>query len=314
MDPVTDQGLRGHVLDALVAARRTAFHFPACFLNLSLPHIDAQSSEGLLPHGEFNSNADGSINLAAIGMLADLTASAAMRRHIAPRLRMATISMHLRLNGRPLKGDMRAMGRFEGPIHGLSPGQGRSGAQLQAGGTIIGSATVCFSNPPAPDGVALSPVEPFNYTVGKTRGEPEAPADDTERAILGSAENCIALAQKDTRYGFIEQFWGMAPLEVIDGRATTTMVPGPHNGNRVGHVQGGILFGAAATCARGLAAELPVMTEASAWFLRPAAGPQLRIESSLLHRGRTMCVIRTGIVDAAGKTVVEMVSSHGQPE
>ena len=71
------------------------------------------------------------------------------------------------------------------------------------------------------------------------------------------------------------------------GHARGTLNVGPELGNRVGHVQGGALFGAAAAAAE-QAVGVPEarLLDGHYQFLRPADGQTLAASGELLRRGR----------------------------
>ena len=77
----TDE-IRERVLLGLAGNRSPGFHFPGYFLQLAWPRIGGDSIDETMPVGPHCRNADGDINLAALGMMLD-TALAT-----APRLRL----------------------------------------------------------------------------------------------------------------------------------------------------------------------------------------------------------------------------------
>lgn len=85
---------------------------------------------------------------------------------------------------------------------------------------------------------------------------------------------------------------------------------GSHIGNRVGHVQGGILLGLAATNACTAAPVSMMLSNVSAWYISSGRGDKLRIRSCMMHTGRTTAVVRTEIKTVNGERVLEAVSQH----
>lgn len=57
-----------------------------------------------------------------------------------------------------------------------------------------------------------------------------------------------ALTRADQQHAFIEHFWGALPAPTASGARCTVKI-GAQHGNRVAHVQGGLLFGLAAITA-----------------------------------------------------------------
>jgi acyl-coenzyme A thioesterase PaaI-like protein len=48
----------------------------------------------------------------------------------------------------------------------------------------------------------------------------------------------------------------------------------------------------------------------SAWFVRPGLGPRLNVRSNVVQQGRDLAVVRTQILGASGKLVLETTSQH----
>jgi acyl-coenzyme A thioesterase PaaI-like protein len=154
-----------------------------------------------------------------------------------------------------------------------------------------------------PPGVTLHPV--------RQRGEApaleEADLKRDERAILRLAD--AALERADAKHSFIRHFWGYTPHAIAAG-AGCTLKNGAHVGNRVGHVQGGLLAGLAAITA---AAALPstwMLSAISTWFVSPGEGATLRAKSKIIHHGRLTAVVRTEVIGAGRKRVLEAVTTH----
>ena len=80
-----------------------------------------------------------------------------------------------------------------------------------------------------------------------------------------------------------------------DDRLVGDVPHGPHLGNRVGNVQGGALFGLAATAARRLVGGDQQLADGSLQFLRPGTGGDLRVSATLLRRGRTVSAVEAEV-------------------
>jgi hypothetical protein len=128
-----------------------------------------------------------------------------------------------------------------------------------------------------------------------------------ENVILLACD--AALAKTSPQASFIQNFWGGAPRHSTQG-ANNRVTIGAHIGNRVGHVQGGILLGFAATNACAAAPSSMMLSNVSAWYISPGRGEKLVIRSRILHTGRTTAVVRTEIKTIGGERVLEAVSQH----
>jgi acyl-coenzyme A thioesterase PaaI-like protein len=84
----------------------------------------------------------------------------------------------------------------------------------------------------------------------------------------------------------------------------------PHLGNRVAHVHGGVLLGAAASVASAAVPARMRLSNISSWFVSPGLPPRLEVRSEVLQHGRNLAVVRTQILGASGKLVLETTSQH----
>ena len=135
----------------------------------------------------------------------------------------------------------------------------------------------------------------------------EGTLEPHERAILKACDD--ALARASPHAAFVQHFWGALPRRTAYG-ASSRIAIGPHLSNRVGHVQGGILFGIAANTARAAVPEGMMLSNASAWYISPGRGKTLSVRSRVVHAGRSMAVMRTEIKTGAGERVLEAVTHH----
>ena len=143
----------------------------------------------------------------------------------------------------------------------------------------------------------------------RKRGDPEPPAlaerdlTPDELAILRRADEALE------RRPFLRHFWGFLPRAEESG-ASCVMPNGPHVGNRVGFVQGGILFGLAAATATAALPENWLLSTISAAFVSPGDGPALKAQASVVHRGQRVAVIRTELRREDGRRVLDVMSTH----
>ena len=87
---------------------------------------------------------------------------------------------------------------------------------------------------------------------------------------------------------------------------------GAHVGNRVGHAQGGVLMGlAASTAATALGREWS-LASIGASFTSPGEGDVLEATASVIHRGRWTAVVRTQVIGFEGRRVLEVITNHAR--
>jgi acyl-coenzyme A thioesterase PaaI-like protein len=108
---------------------------------------------------------------------------------------------------------------------------------------------------------------------------------------------------------FLSRFWGYEPVPAPGG-ARCTLANGAHVGNRVGHVQGGILLGLGAVTAQAALPPSWRLGAITACFVSPGVGAKLRARAKVVHRGRFTAVVRTEVTGAERKRVLEVLTTH----
>ena len=260
-----------------------------------------------MPDGAHCRSADGSIALTAFSVLLDTALATAPRLVIKRGVRQATVHLHVQFTGQPLRGRLRAIARLEGFSAGGAVREALSSASVRAGGKLVCRATGSFVVLPPPPGVKLAPLPWQRSGSTPKRALTVDELDTRERAILNACE--LAIDGAGRKHTFIDHFWNALPQADETG-ARCHVSLGPQHGNRVGHVQGGLLLGLAATTAQFAAPRHPRLSAISAWFISPGQGDSLAIQSRRFHEGRSFAGIRTEIRNADGTRVLEMVSHH----
>jgi acyl-coenzyme A thioesterase PaaI-like protein len=257
--------------------------------------------------GPQSRNVDGSTNLAAFCVLLDTALATASRLKIERGARQATVHLHAQFTGAPLQGELKAHARMHGYTSGAEVRQSMTSGTVYAGEVPVCHASGTFVVLPPPPGVNLAPL-PWQ------REDEAAPAalrpndlKPDEKAVLKACG--YALRRADDQRAFIEHFWRILPAPTDHG-ARCTVKLGPQHGNRVGHVQGGLLLGLAAITARAAAPRHPQLSAVAAWYISPGQGRALKIASKRFHEGRSFAAVRTEIRNADGSRVLEVVSHH----
>ena len=302
-----DQAIRARVLRAIAGNRIAGLHFPGHFLAIEWREVASGIARLSLVDGPHCRDANGTVNIVALGILVDNALAASARAGTPPGARLGTIHLQLQLTGAPVTGDLSAESRLLGRTEGATLRQSMSAATFLANGKSICHASGEFVLLDAPAGVTLAPLpwerkEP-THILPVDAGELEP----HEQAILKACD--AALANASPRASFIQHFWGGVPRRTAHG-ASNCVAIGPHIGNRVGHVQGGILFGIAAANARAAAPETMMLSNASVWYISPGRGAVLSVRSRVVHTGRTIALVRTEIKTDGGDRVVEAVTHH----
>jgi acyl-coenzyme A thioesterase PaaI-like protein len=300
--------IRDRILRGIALNRAPGFHFAGNFLGVSYDRVDPRDARISLDPGPHCEDANGRVSLGAVAMLADIALATSIRAAIgSDSTRLATVSMHLHFTGAPLAGRLEARGECEGFIAGAAARQGVARFAMDAGGVRGCFGTGAFMALAPPAGVTMHPVVMQRERITTPLDEDDL--DDAERVIVGHGD--AALARADARHAFIDRFWGYEPQRAASG-AEATMATGAHVGNRVGHVQGGILVGFGATTA---IAALPAawrLASATACFVSPGEGKALHARSSVVHRGLDTGVVRTEVSGIHGRRVLELLTTHAR--
>ena len=299
--------IRRQVLLALAGNRTPGFHFPGHLLGIHWPRIGDSDLDAVMPDGPQARNVDGTASLAGLCVLLDVALATAARLRVERGARQATVHLHAQFTGAPLCGELRAHARMEGHTAGTAAREGMTSGTLFAGGAPVCHAGGTFIQLPPPPGVTLAPL-PWQREGGADIA-PLKPRElePDERVVLRACN--AALRRADDQRAFIDHFWGALPVPTTDGSRCRVKI-GPQHGNRVRHVQGGLLFGLAAITARAAAPQHPRLSALSAWFISPGQGTRLKIASRRFHEGRSFAAVRTEIRNADGSRVLEVVSHH----
>ena len=293
--------IRRRVLRAISLNRTPGYHFPGNFIDLSFDRV--ASADTRLSY----ENDDGA-DIGSLAVLADFALGASIRADLDPATRLATVSMTLELAALPRAGIVGAASRCHGFV-GEGDGRiGRARVVLDDAGGGFGYGSGAFMVLKPPPGVTLHPV-PM-----RKRGDAEPPllterelAPD-ELRIVRHADEALERAAR-TGQPFLRHFWGLLP-QAAPGGASCVMPNGPHVGNRVGYVQGGILFALGAATAMAALPDTWMLSSMAAAFISPGQGPALKAQASVVHQGQRVAVIRTEVLRGDGRRVLDVLSTH----
>lgn len=295
------------MLLALARNRVPGYHYPGHLLGCHWPRIGEDDLDAAMPDGPEGRNVDGSVNLAAFCVLLDIALATSSRLKLERGARQATVHLHAQFTGAPLAGPLTAHARMGGYTSNAAVRESLPSGVLSAGGVPACHATGTFIGLPPPPGVTLAAL-PWQRESGLTDTPLKLKDLTSDERLVMRACNA-ALRRADDRHAFIEHFWGALPLPAADGARCTIRI-GPHHGNRVGHVQGGLLLGLAAIVARAAVPTHPLLSAIAAWYISPGQGRALKIRSRRVHAGRSFAAVRTEIANADGGKVLEVVSHH----
>jgi acyl-coenzyme A thioesterase PaaI-like protein len=303
-----NDSIRARVLAGIARNRIPGFHFAGNFLDVAYDRVEALDTRVSLEPGPHCVDRDGATSIGAIAMLADIALAASVRAALdSLTTRLATVSMHLQFSGAPMRGRAEGEGAFQGFIEGAAARQGLARMSIKCGGRLACHGTGAFMALAPPPGVTMHPVVTDRPREAPAAGEIGLAAE--ESAVLAHAD--AALAKAAAGGSFIDAFWGYEPRKTGDG-AMCVMKNGVHVGNRVGHVQGGLLVGLAATTARAALPPEWALASVTAAFVSPGEGSELQATSTLVHRGRETAVTRTVVSGIGARRVLEVLSTHAR--
>ena len=297
--------IRERILKGITANRVPGFHYPGHFLDIRWPSISGQRVVETMQPGDYCTNVDGTINLAAVGVMVDTALATTPRLVIEPGARQATVYLSAQFNGVPLRGPLEMtadLETFSAPDvvrHAVTRGV------LTCAGQTVGYATATFVVLPPPTGVTMAPLP---WQRDPASADPALyVASPGEKSIMSACKR--ALAKADGQHSFIEHFWGLLPKAGKDSAHCRVKI-GPHTGNRVGHMQGGLMVGLGAITAGAAVPRHAMLSNISAWFISPGHGGSVVARSKVVHAGRSFAVVKTDIKSADGTLICTLMTNH----
>ena len=297
--------LRRRTLTALALDRTPGFNYSGNFLGVRFPVNTPERVRVEMDHGPHCEDERGQVDIGAVSLMADVAMGCVVRANLSPAQRLGTVSLTLQFTGEPLVGPVTGLGEFEGFVDGVDSRQGLARCAVSAGGrrVLFGSGAFMVMNPPP--GRTMHPIVDAVHAQATPLAEDELEAHEPE--LLARTERAMRAAG-GTR-GFLRHFWGMVPQATPDG-ARCRAANGPHLGNRVGHMQGGLQIGMAIVTAEAALSPAWATSGISAWFMSPGEGDEIEAVASIEHRGRNTAVVRTVLTGHGGRRVLEAMTTH----
>lgn len=308
MDTQTDQrDIRARVLRGLALNRTPGYHFVGNFLQFSFDHVSEPEVRATMPVGPHVTEANGNVNYGALAVFADILMAANIRAGHTPEARLATVQFNLQFTGAPMNGPLSAVSHLQGYVDGITSRQGAAEVTVSAHGKPVCFGHGTFMVLAPPKGVAL-----YAMALRKEGDAPVAPLEERElqrdeRKLLALAD--AALARTTAQAPFIRNFWDCSTHSVTQG-ASGSLKNGPHVGNRVGHVQGGLTLALGIATAEAALPSTWMLSAVTAWYISPGEGRVLKARSKIIHHGRLTSVVRTEIFGKNKRRVMEMMTTH----
>ncbi len=312
MIPDPSDAARTAILDQVLGGiernRVPGFHFVGNFLAVSFDRVDPADSRVSLKAGPHCIGADGQVEMSSFFVLADLALACSIRAELRSSVRLATVSMQLQFTGAPRGARLQARSSFQGYLKNSAGRRGLSRVSIACGGAEVCFGTGAFMVLAPPKGFNMPPLERLR---ARPPGIGRADLRADELPILRRAEAALARATEPGE-SFIGRFWDIRERKNRDG-ASATLKNGRHVGNRVGHVQGGLLMGLAEGAAR---AALPpgwAPGAITACYISPGEGATLTARAVVVHQGSRTAVVRGLVTGAGRRRVLETLMTCAAP-
>jgi len=277
------EAVRARALESVARTRAVGPHFFGNFVGITgLPREEGRSRLHLAvePGGPTR----GRISPTAVATVADLTMSASIRAVLGPQRRLGTITMALHHLEPVVVGPLTTEAvatRVE-----VDEERGFSRCDLRdSRGVLVAAVEAWFVAMPTPPGRTLGPVP---WELADDVPVPPVTAAELTAAERAAVEACEQAGRRavDAGTSVVEELLGGSWQPVGEGAVRGELPMGPAHANRGGHVQGGVLYGAAALGARQVVADGMSLAEGHLAFLAPAEGDHLVVESRVLRHGR----------------------------
>ena len=306
MNPAEKNEICQRALRALARNRHPGYHFGGYFLEPQCRRFEAGEAIFELEPGPHCVEIDGAMNLGALLLLADMTLAASNRLYVDPTSRTATLALRIEFTGVPALGLLRAESRSDGFSPHTALAQAACIGSISAAGAEVARMSGIWVAPPTPEGRVLNPLPWEGKHTAVLPAVASLKLDQAEKNVMRRVRQALHNAPHG---GFLRNLWHPDVRHTPLG-AVSRLAVGMHVGNRVGHVQGGLLMNVALATAIGAVPHHPLLTAASAWFISPGQGKALRSRATVLQKGRNVAVVRTEVFATGGKRVLEAVSNH----
>jgi acyl-coenzyme A thioesterase PaaI-like protein len=307
---IDDHVIVKKAMRAIALNRTPGYSFCGNFFDFSYDSADQDHSiVHVKPEGQ-SVGSNGQIHTVVQAILADMGLATCLRYNIGDRHRTATVSLSLQFTGVEPCGDLVATSHSQAHLQGVQGRQGISQTRLISGDALVAIGTAAFMIMPMPQGTILPPVP---WVSQKPPDNPPLDLNslnETERWILDRVRQSVFDSEQGGQ-NFLSHFLTLDTQPMGDG-AMCDVENGPHIGNRVGHVQGGIILAIGMVCASAALGDEWLLSGVTATYISPGEGETVRAQSVIVHQGRMTAVVKTAVKSGSGKTALEVLSTHAR--
>jgi acyl-coenzyme A thioesterase PaaI-like protein len=244
----------------------------------------------------------------ALGVLVDLAMGQAVRTKLEPGMRLATSSLVLHAAPltyvRPIEVRAAVQWLDGGDAHSRTGGTAAvTFAVTTADGRTVATGSGSFVTLPAQSGHNDAIVDWSQASMVTTVRRDEL--NPHEAAAVDGVE--AAARRGSVADGLLDLRWRAIDGDTLLGE----LLVGPQHGNRVGDLQGGLVYGIGATAARRLFADRRRIVDGQVLYLRPVGHGPLMITATVLRRGRRMAFVRVVLNEAGKEQSAELTYTLG---
>ncbi len=308
--PIDDHVIVKKALRAIALNRTPGYSFCGNFFDFSYDSADQDHSiVHVIPEAQ-SVGTGGQIHTVVQAILADMGLATCLRYNIGDRHRTATVSLSLQFTGVVPNGTLIATSYSQAHLQGVQGRQGISQTRLTCGAELVAIGSAAFMILPMPEGTILPPVP---WVSQKPPAHPPLDLEslnEKEQWILDRVRQSVSACEKSGQ-NFLSHFLTLAP-QLVEGGAICEVENGPHIGNRVGHVQGGIILAIGMVCASAALGDEWLLSGVTATYISPGEGDIILAHAVIVHQGRMTAVLKTSVKSGSGKVALEILSTHAR--
>jgi len=288
------------VLQALRLSRSPGWHFAGHFLGLSFDTLLPEGAVVSMPLEARHLDSQGKPVFAALAVLSDVAAAAAIRGRVSAQTRLATVTIRLSFSGASAAQRLCANSQYRFRTTDLAMPTAITALSIHSQGELLCTGEASFAVLDNRRGVAPHPMA-RDRRLDAT--EPLSPDEltEAETQVLQHARRALASCRNDG-IPFLQAFWDLQPTATGD-LAECTMRSALHTRNRVGDIQGGVLLALAAHTSAAVTGPGWRLLDIAAQYLAAGSGP-LTARAKAQRIGRNLASISCTVIDEHGHPVL----------
>lgn len=253
-------------------------------------------------------DADDLVGHVELGVLVDLAMGQAVCARLAQGMRLATSSLVMHVSPIPARRPVEA----HASVDWLEDRAGGGSAAVRFDVVDADQRTVATGS-----GSFVTIAAGDDTNVAIVDWSREVPDSLPSRAELTPNEAAVVAAIEatasrgaETVDGLVDLSWDRIAGPTTQPTLTGRLLVGAQHENRVGDLQGGLVFGVGAIAASRLCEGRRRVVDGQVLYLRPAGHGLLDITATLLRRGRRMAFVRV-VLESGGKQSAELAYTLG---